>query len=183
MTLRRGLALAALLGVCACNPDNQALGEGAVFVWPFVGVFALLVQQLVVTVWRPLLPTADASQKATGAFLALTLAGPLVVALAAPKDRWPLWALAMLWMFGASYTTVVLLATRLAIAVAPRYLALVGQLVASGLFLPPAIALATNRWPTAPHLLGFFWYVGYGGIGTTLAGGALIAEALLRRAR
>lgn len=178
------LLLAATLSFASnCKPENKDLGEPVLFVWPFVALFAFLVQRFVLTLWKPLLPKLRLDARAVLIGIGVTLAAPISIAALAKSDNWCLWAIVMAWMFGASYTSVLLVLTRILLFFDERAAELGAHILTSCAFIPPAIMLTFDRWPASFPALVYFWVVGYGGLATSGVLTVLVLEVTIRRIR
>lgn len=175
--------LVVLLGALAsdCNPDNGDLGESVLFVWPFAVLLGLGFQRVVLAFWQRLRPTLDVGLRHSLYFFAATFVSPFVVATMSNGRRWQLWAFLMIFMFGASYATVAMLAMRVWMFASDKHVLLAGQIITSLVFIPVAIVVSLDLWPTAPKLLEFFWVPGWGSLVTSGVLVALLAEVTIRR--
>jgi hypothetical protein len=177
------IATVALLFARNCSPDNQDIGEATLFVWPIVALFALVVQRILLGLWQPLEPKLQLDARPVLIGIGVAVIAPVLVGATAKGNRWELWAFFMGWMFGATYTSAVLIATRVFLLLEPRWAEWGAHAVASLAFIPLAIVLTLERWPGAPSCLPYFLYLGYGGIATSCIFAVVIVEVVIRRAR
>lgn len=106
------LAMLALLGTAACGPSNREAGYLVLLVWPAVLLLSLVPQRIVVALWHRARPAIETR---LGRVLAVFVIAALVsgaVLIGKTEERSADLAVLALWLFGTSYTTVVLVATR-----------------------------------------------------------------------
>lgn len=174
------IAVAVAAGGGQCGPSNRDVGEAILLVWPLVALLALGPQIALLALWRKARPEVDLHLKRFFILIgaAVTVAYPTMLAAQQP---WR-WADAALWMFGASYGTVLLLTTRIWLS-SNEKTALIGpHLVATVIFIPFA-ALLYTRVLHHGELADLFILPGYGGFTTGPLFLILLIEVLVRRRR
>lgn len=180
------LAMLALLGATACGPSNREAGYLVLLVWPAVVLLSLVPQRITVALWQRTRPAIDTRLGRVLGLFAIAALVASAVFVGADQERSADLAVLALWLFGTSYATVVLLATR-AWLCHPRG-------ATSALFGPQLATSAVYAFLAALFHAGFadgldkrwqdlFVYPGYQGWITGGVFVVLCAEAFARRWR
>jgi hypothetical protein len=179
---RLPLLCAAGSSLMDCGPTAQQVGEQVLIVAPLVFLLSLAVQWSLLKLWQKLRPDVALRWRRN-----LIVAGVLLVPAVASfvlGDRTRELSLA-LWLFGCSYTAVLLVATRFLLWWdRPRAFTL-SHLLPMLMFVVPAGVLALGLVDRVGRMNAedVFALPGFGGFVTGGLYLALIVEALIRRRR
>ncbi len=163
-----------------CGPTHRQTGEAALIVWPIVMLLAALPQAVLINMWRWRWPTLEMhwwhlsmSSAATG-----LIAVPMFLAAPAPWS----WTPTALWLFGVSYLTVLLVATRAWIHTGRDHACIGPHVVASVVFIPFAALLRTGVFDGVTFdSAAYFVLPGYGGWVPGAVAVVLVLECWYRR--
>ncbi len=128
---------------CSCGPTPTEVGRAIVVASPLVLVVAAGLLALLAALWRRRRPTAQAPTSAVWLLGAPLVLGAALCLLAHRWSPWGIgWTAAALSLYGSSQVALALLVWRLWLIRRPESAATGALLVATGLFVLPAAALA-----------------------------------------
>lgn len=166
-----------------CGPTSQDIGRAVLVAQPAVFALGLGLLALVLVVWRG---REVAARWRWPPQLALALALTALAGAVALWDVDPELVLAALWLYGASYATVLLLAARALLAWAPERAFAFASLAPLAAFGLPAALLAgglVEHESLTGWAVDLFVLPGYGGPVPAVLLLLVLGEGLLRRRR
>lgn len=181
-SLRLPLLAAIAAAPVQCGPTPTQEGQAVLVAAPLVVLLALAVQAILIALWRRRWPDVALRPRPVLVVVGL-LVGP---AVAAALDEGMAEAVTALWLFGCSYGSLLLVATRILLFFDRRHAAALAHLPPLLLLVGPAVPLALG-WVERGRLTDLaerlFVWPGYAGWVTGPLFVGLLIEALWRGSR